>query len=112
MSTQATIAITRKGAVIIKVVVGCNGYNAPELVKLFKKEKLDDPKRVLFLSRMWEFGCDDCRVVQTGPDTHLPKEVEIPEAVAALYRDKFSDPLFNPRWEHGTASFSEVVTLD
>ena len=53
-----------------------------------------------------DFGCKNCTVVQTENDFRQEDmEDELPE----LYKQKFSDPEFNPRWERGTAAHTEII---
>lgn len=45
MTTQAIISLIKKGHVLIKMVCGCNGHHAEELVQIIKDiqpEKIQD----------------------------------------------------------------------
>ena len=53
------------------------------------------------------FGNEHNLVVQSTDTVYTECEGEL----SPLYREKFSDPRFNPRWECGTAAYVEVVDV-
>lgn len=107
MATQGLVSIVRDGKVQFKAVVGCDGMNAPELASLVREFP---PETIADLYRLCSeagFGCEDCLVLQS--ETGVVSECR--DDPGPLYREKFSDPRFNPRWKHGTADYVEVVEL-
>lgn len=41
MTTQAIISLVKKGHTFIKIICGCNGYNAEKLAKIIKDSRPD-----------------------------------------------------------------------
>lgn len=109
MATQGIVSVVVNGAVVCKAVAGCDGMEAPYLASLIAQERLTDPKEIHDLAECIGFGCDRCRVVQ-GPEG-FAFGIDIGDEDFERYRRTFGDPRFNPRWEHGTADYVEVVEL-
>jgi len=105
MATQGIVTVTHKGIVTHKIIVGCDGYNADDLVQAI--EEAQKPLTIgtcLALAKDVGFGCSDCLVVMDeysscGADDELDER----------YRRTFKNPRFNPRWENGTADYVRVV---
>lgn len=108
--TNGVVSVVVDGKVAMKIVCGCDGYNAPALVRLMKLETEVPPVEVV---RDWcrsvGFGCGDCLVIQT-PEALDPHGEDATPDIVARYRSTFSDPEANPRWEH-KAEYTEVVTF-
>ncbi len=106
MSTQGIISIVKDDKVLFKCVAGCNGMTAKETSK--EISDLDD----LSLESIYEvcaennFGCDECLVVQNEND-HISSYSG--EELDVLYKEKFHDSKFNPRWKYGTAAHTEII---
>ncbi len=83
------------------------GYNIDKLFEFIVSAKTIDVSKIINACRKVEFGCETCLVVQTAPSITFPPDVE----AGQLYRTKFDDPLFNPRWENGTADYCKVIDL-
>lgn len=112
MSTQGILSITRNGAVAVKVVAGCNGYNIPALAEAIRQCPTTDVDSVHALCIEHKVGCNSCLVVQNSPDGYVSGiDRDDRDAIPATYKAKFADPKFNPRWEHGTAEFTEIVEI-
>lgn len=107
MGTQGVVSVVKNGETKVKVVVGCEGYNADGLAERIKAEGLQSIHEIYEAARVQPFGCIDCLVVM-DKETALPDE----EDLFGLYRDKFGDPEFNPRWRHGTAAHVVVIQGD
>ena len=111
MGTQGLVSIVHGSQVRAKLICGCNGYEAPKLAaKIREAVSLVGMLDLDTLNRMAMeigFGCDAC-LVTMGPDA---VSTYWNEDLSPLYRDKFNEPRFNPRWEHGTADYVEVVEL-
>lgn len=106
--TNGIVSMVKGGQVVIKAVCGCDGYNAPALAHLLKQEsEVPELEAVHRLALDVGFGCEDCLVVQ-GTDRNLFLGED---DLSPLYREKFGDPSFNPRWERGTCGNVEVVTI-
>lgn len=119
MATQRLLSIVSKeGKVLVKIVVGCEGYNIPKLKKLLRKEKaLLDFTVEDFINAAEESGCgcNNCLSIITPHQVYLSDEGdfnndELPEDYK-LYRETFNDPKFNPRWEQGTADYVEILKI-
>ncbi|MBE3084617.1 MAG: (2Fe-2S)-binding protein [Bacteroidetes bacterium] len=105
MSTNGILSITKNGQTIIKVVCGCDGMDIPELAKAIKKKKLITAEDIYNLARK-HVGCEKCLVVQDAEGNFFGlEEDDLPK----LYKEKFLDPKFNPRWERGTAAYTEII---
>jgi hypothetical protein len=105
MATQAIISIVKDNEVMFKCVAGCNGMTAPETAKELKTLKNPTLDEVYAICLKNDFGCDDCLIVQ-GKNEHKDK---YGEELSELYKSKFNDAQFNPRWECGLASYVEVI---
>lgn len=108
MTTQAVISLVKKGHTFIKIVCGCDGYNAEKLVKIIKDtqpEKIQDIYKIALENK---FGCRDCLVVMDDKNVVFKGDEEL----GPLYREKFDDPLFNPRWKSGIADIIAVLKID
>ena len=109
MATNGIISIVQGGEVLVKCVAGCNGMKAPQLAEIlrlfFQNRDMNLPK-IYQICRNNDFGCKSCLVVQTK-DSFISDDDELPE----LYKEKFNDPRFNPRWSLGTAAYTEVVEI-
>lgn len=105
MATQAIISIVKDNKVQFKCVAGCNGMQAPKTAKELKKLKEPTLDEVYKICMENNFGCDDCLIVQSKNE-HKDK---YGEELSELYKSKFDDAQFNPRWERGTAAYTEVI---
>lgn len=112
MATQGIISIVKENKVIFKCVAGCNGYNASDTANALKKlnPKEYDLKTIYDVCLINNFGCaHGCLTVQSENDfMAFDKDDELPE----LYKEKFNDPNFNPRWKHGIAAHTEIIKID
>lgn len=122
--TNGIIAIKRGGKVIIKIVVGCEGYNAPKVAEAIRQHfykggnlKCENVEQIVIDNDM---GCEDCLVIIWGgksiginlwqngarvkPDDDNWNKVDYER-----YVDTFQLPKFNPRWKQGTCGFVEIV---
>ncbi len=123
MATQGIVSILVDGEVAMKIVTGSDGYNARLVAGAIralgrvpsKEEALEMATYFKFgvYRRTSDFACPALAVhcpslvIQTPDRDFYPAEPDL--ALSGLYREKFSDPLFNPRWERGTAPYCEVV---
>ena len=89
---------------LIKAVCGCNGYNADKLVQSICEQKPETPQAVYDLAIQNGFGCKNGLVVM-GNSEVIARDKEL----SPLYREKFNDPEFNPRWSRGTAAYVSVI---
>ena len=120
MATQGMVTLMQGGKVRLKIVVGCDGYNAKLVADEIVRRKsqmenvnwsIHEPFMVEFaqnVSQRLGMGCSDCRVVVTEKRILHREHVE----VNPLYRGTFTDPMFNPRWEKGDCYYRYVVDLD
>lgn len=114
MSTQGILSIVQGGRVKAKIVAGCNGMNMPKLAKHLRKHPETDPFKLVKLCQRFRVCCDRCLIIQSSPiDFTLPENEEFePGPDLDRYKRTFQDPKFNPRWDHGTAAYTEIVDLD
>lgn len=103
--TQGLVSVVENGKVVFKIVAGCNGYNAPALAKRLSENQPFNIQKCLSYSREEDFGCEDCLVVMSDKEI-ISRAGEI----GPLYRETFCNPTFNPRWTHGTAGYTCVVS--
>ncbi len=111
MGTQAVLSVVdRQGKVKVKLVSGCNGFKVKDVKKklkeLMKSGHTIDYQTVYNTAYDCELGCDKCLIVMS-PNIHIvPDFLEfLPEG----YRKTFDQPEFNPRWDRGTADYTEVI---
>lgn len=108
MATQAIISLVKNGHTFIKIICGCDGYNAEKLVKNIKKDQTDNIKDIYIMALENGFGCIECLVVMDSEHVIFGGE----ENIDPLYRETFDDPSFNPRWKRGTADFVTILKID
>lgn len=109
MTTNAIISMVKNDRTFIKIVCGCNGHNAEKLAKIIKDNRLDKIHDIYKVALENKFGCIDCLVVMNNDDIIFKGEYE---RLSYLYREKFDDPSFNPRWECGTAEYVIILKID
>jgi hypothetical protein len=107
MATQGIVSLVKNGAVALKCVAGCDGYNAPKVADWLRENPDADGRAVYRACIDVGFGCRDCLVVLT-PNFHV---AECENDLSPLYRKTFLDPRFNPRWDCGLAAHVEVVSV-
>jgi len=109
MATQGILSIVRNNKVVAKIVAGSDGYNIPALAKSLRKNPTVDPDELMERAR--EHGLSgNSLIVQSSPDDWIC-DGEDTDELPELYRDKFFDPRFNPRWAAGTAEYMEIVEI-
>lgn len=107
MVTQGIVSIVQNNKTIIKAVAGCNGYNAKNLAEIIRFQKLSTAQEVYDAATRIGFGCEECLVVMDENNILFSdKEDDLP-----YYRETFSKPRFNPRWECGIADHIQVVHI-
>jgi len=101
------VSVRSNGQVVMKFVAGMNGNKAEQLAEVIRARKTVpfDVNLAYDVARVLGFGSEACLVVMTADAVAFRGEGEL----SPLYRDKFSDPEFNPRWECGLADHVEVV---
>lgn len=114
--TNGVVSIVNGGKVVLKIVCGCDGYNAAKLADALRDWigdwqgdgcpiDLEDARGV---AREVGFGCDDCLVLMNENEFRFDGD---DDEIGPLYREKFADPRFNPRWELGVCGHVELVEL-
>lgn len=122
MATQGIVSVISRKKVLMKVVAGCDGYNANLLAKKLLEQWPVEPEKAYELAKEVRFGCDACRFVITKDKILGLNEVnhelenfegdeDFDTSGHNLYREKFKDPMFNPRWKYGTASHFQIVDV-
>lgn len=108
MTTQAVISLVKKGHAFIKIICGCNGGSVLKLTKLIADGKIDNIQDIYNIAIKNKFGCKDCLVVMNKDNIIFKGDEEI----GKLYREKFDEPSFNPRWKIGTADYVYIIRID
>jgi len=108
MGTQAIISLVKKDHTFIKVICGCNGYNAEKLARIIKDNRLEKIRDIYKVALENHFGCKDCLVVMDENDVIFNGDVKLDP----LYRETFDNPSFNPRWKNGIADNVIILKID
>lgn len=111
MATQGLVTLVSRNIVIAKAITGINGMMAEDLELLIKQRKINDAKALYDAAIEVDFGLDRL-VVQHDNGEFTELELEIDPETASLYKSKYNDPTFNPRWDHGTADYVRVIDVD
>lgn len=111
MGTQAVVSVRKDGQMVFKFVVGCNGAQAPDFADgLRSLGHVPTLLEALEIAATTLYGCSECFITVTPeavrPYSRYSDYVDEPNS---LYRRTFDDPRFNPRWEQGTAAYTEIV---
>ena len=108
MATQGIVSIVNEqGETLVKAICGCDGYNAEKLATWLKENPTLDLFEIHRKALELDFGCTDDLVVMSAKETYFLGDDDLPD----LYRQTFSDPRCNPRWNIGTAPYVEVVVM-
>lgn len=110
MATNGIVSIVKNGKTVFKCVAGCNGSTADKTAAALKKLANPTIDQVYKVCIDNHFGCKECTVVQSEKEHRCDPDYQ-KEKLSSLYKDKFVDPKFNPRWEYGTASHVEIVNI-
>ena len=102
MTTNGIISIVKNDETIMKIIAGCDGYNAEttakEIIEFMKVG--GDPTNlqdIFDIAIEKKFGCKDCLTVMNKTDSLSEAQSEEPRE----YRETFEDPQFNPRNRNG-----------
>lgn len=112
MTNGVVSVVDQSGKVLLKVVVGCEGYGAKIFAAGIKAEWPMTWQQVERFANDLEFGCEDCRVILTPGQLHFRDELEFESGDLLRYLDTFDNPRFNPRWERGICAYVEVIEVD
>lgn len=107
MATQGLISVVADDKVLMKIVAGCDGMFGYRVATQLRAQWPVTAERAYEIAHEMQFGCRSCLVV-------LTKDEQFDDCDSVLsprYRETFDDPQFNPRWDHGTADFVEVVQV-
>jgi hypothetical protein len=99
----------KKGHTVIKIVCGCNGYNAEKLVKIIKDIQPEKIQYIYKIALENRFGCRECLVVMDNENIVFKGG---DEELGQLYRETFDNPSFNPRWNSGIADIVTILKID
>jgi hypothetical protein len=111
MGTQAIVSLVKDGEVQMKVITGSDGHKAKKVADWLRSNPDAQPAEVYSQALEIGFGSKYDLVVQYGADKHVA-DPDMDDDLPQLYQEKFNDPKFNPRWEHGTADHVVVVKAD
>jgi hypothetical protein len=110
MGTQGLVTVKSGEKVLMKVVAGCDGFNAERFASRLKRVWPIKAEDVYNMASVYSFGEKSCLVVITDFEIYHRKP-KGSERISPLYRKTFQDPLFNPRWKHGTADHVVVINI-
>lgn len=108
MATQGILSIVVDNSVVAKAIVGSDGYEIPSIAMCVKKGGVTTAQGLLDLCHEHGLGGESL-VVQSSPSSWIGDCTD--EELPALYAEKFHDPMFNPRWDIGTADYVVVVDM-
>lgn len=108
MATQGVLSIVHSGQVILKAIVGSDGYEMPAIAAEVKRRGKITAQELLELCHDHDLGGESL-VVQMSPTEWIGECAD--EELPPLYAEKFNDPRFNPRWARGYADFVEIVEI-
>lgn len=106
--TQGLVTVQSGGKVVMKVVAGCDGYNARKLANKLRKSWPVSIDEAYKMALEIDFGDPNCLVVITESDI---KSDEGNSEIHPRFRETFQKPRFNPRWENGTAEYTVVTNV-
>ncbi|MDQ5893681.1 MAG: hypothetical protein QG640_693 [Patescibacteria group bacterium] len=107
--TQGLISIVQDGKVVMKIITGADGQCASKVAKAIKKlGHIPEPEEAYDLALRHGFGHESSLVVMNGKETFHKTDTE---GFEKGYRQTFDNPEFNPRWDHGTADYTQIVHL-
>ena len=112
--TNGIVSVLSGARVIVKVIVGCDGYNAKLLADRLRKRRAVDVDIAYDAALDVGFGCPQCLVVMDADRIRFEGDEPVDdwrEDLRTRYRKTFTDPKFNPRWERGTCGDTRVVTM-
>lgn len=105
--TQGLISVLSGDHVVMKIIVGCNGYNIKKVVEQIKKEWPINLEKAYEIALSNEFGSKDDLVVMDDN-----REVFNGDGDLDLrYRETFTNSDFNPRWENGISDNLEIIEV-
>lgn len=107
MATQGIVSVREDKEVVMKVVAGINGYNAPKVAKELKSRWPVTPQEAYDIAISNNFGVIEDLVVVTLGENFFKED----EDLDPRYQETFKNPNFNPRWERGTAAYVEIVDV-
>jgi len=108
MATQGVVTVLKDAKVAMKIVVGCDGYNAANIAQIIRAAgKVPTVREAYKTALQLTCGCRDCLTIITTDEIFFMGS----EDVGPLYRETFDDPRFNPRWKNGTADHVHIVRL-
>jgi hypothetical protein len=106
----------------MKLVTGVDGQNARKVASAITRiGRVPTVPEAIEVAAKFQFGAYQQPEHRANPIRFASLVIQTPdrdfypawpdEVLGGLYREKFSDPLFNPRWAEGTAAHTEVVRL-
>lgn len=111
MATNRILTLTVGGKVIIKVIAGSVGPDAAAFVtyarETYTQQFLPSLHEIYAAATSYGFGEADNLVVMNGLEVYH----RTGEELGPLYREKFSEPRFNPRFNVEMADHIDVIEL-
>lgn len=110
MSTQGIVTITSGDKVLMKIVAGCNGFNAKSLKERISQMWPVSAEQAYQIANEEGFGCKRCLIVISEEKIIHDDSIDQGE-ISKLYRKTFNKPKFNPRWARGTADHVAILSI-
>jgi hypothetical protein len=107
--TPGMITIMENNKVIMKIVAGSNGFNAPTLAEEIKKAWPLSIFEVYALAVVKKFGDERTYLVVLDEEKILFSQGD--DNISTLYRATFHRPAFNPRGAQGTTEYYELIMV-
>lgn len=114
MGTQGVVSfVNQRSETIIKVITGCDGYNAAHFTQEIIDFGLDADltlKNVFEIAKRY-FSSEESLVVMNDKNIIMADGIEMEDEIQKKYRKTFKKPYWNPRWDHGTADYVIVAMV-
>jgi hypothetical protein len=103
--------VDQESVVKMKIIAGCDGYRASEVVAVIKElGRVPTLDEAFSLAQRLRFGCKRCLVVINAARSKFDR-VASPEPLDRIYRRTFHRPRFNPRQDDGKGSHIKIVRV-
>lgn len=106
MATQAIVSIVSGGDVLMKIVTGSDGYNADRVAADIRDAWPCTAERAYEIASKY-FCSSESLVIITKDEIFCECSDDIDER----YRNTFTQPEFNPRWESGACAYVLIVRI-
>ncbi len=110
MATQWLVTVRVDDEVEMKIVAWSNWYNAENVATRIKESWPVSAQEAYDIAIEEHLGWISTLVVTTLEKTIYENEEGDLDG-HPLYKKTFADPNFNPRWEHWTSDYTEIIDI-